>query len=63
MHYQFDKYLEHLLVQFKQNRTVRTVQNFEPFDQNWLTIFDEVLTPLRMTFLWLKQLFKAKLLI
>ena len=35
----FDKYLDHMLVQFEQNRMVRTVQNFELFDKKWLTIF------------------------
>ena len=41
----FDKYLDHMLVKFEQNRMVRTVQHFELFDKKWLTIFDKVLTP------------------
>ena len=49
--------------QQQQNRTVRTIQNFVLFDQKWLTIFDKVLTPFWKTFLWLKQLFDAKILI
>ena len=36
----FDKYLDHMLVKFKQNRMVRTIKNFEFFDKminNFLT--------------------------
>ena len=44
------------------NRMVRTIQIFELFDQKWLTIFYKVLTPFWKTFLWLKQLFDAKLI-
>ena len=51
-----------MLVKFEQNRMVQTIQNFELFDKKWLTIFDKVLTPFWKTFLWLKQLFDAKLL-
>ena len=36
----FDKYLDHMLVIFEQNRMVRTIQNFVLFDKKWLTIFD-----------------------
>ena len=53
--------MDHLLVKFEQNRMVRTVQNVEPFDKKWLTIFDKVLTPFWKAFL--KQLFDDKLLI
>ena len=42
---------------------VRTMQNFQLFDQKWLIFFDNVLTPFWKTFLLLKQLFDAKLLI
>ena len=35
----FDKYLGHMLVEFEQNRMVRTIQNFVLFDKKWLTIF------------------------
>ena len=63
LHTLFGKYLDHMLVKFEQNRMVQTVQNFELFDKKWLTIFDKVLTPFWKTFLWLKQLFDAKLLI
>ena len=31
---------DHMLVKFKQNHMVRTIQNFELFDKKWLTIFD-----------------------
>ena len=55
LHTLFDKYLDHMLVKFEQNRMVRIMQNIE--------IFDKVLTPFWKTFLWLKQLFNAKLLI
>ena len=34
------------MVEFEQNRMIRTIQNFELFDKNWLTIFDKVLTTL-----------------
>ena len=39
LHTLFDKYLDHMLVKFEQNRMVQTVQNFEPLDNKWLTIF------------------------
>ena len=43
----FDKYLDHMLVKFEQNRIVRNIQNFVVFDKKkWLTIFDKVLTPI-----------------
>ena len=46
LHTLFDKYLDHMLVKFeRKNRMVRTIQNFELFDQKWLTIFDKVLMP------------------
>ena len=41
----FDKYLDHILVQFEQNRKARNIQNLELFNKKWLTIFDKVLTP------------------
>ena len=53
--------MDHMLVKFEQNRIVRTTQNFELFVKKWLTISDKVLTPLWKTFLYLKQLFDAKL--
>ena len=34
-----------------ENRMVQTIQNIELFDKNWLTIFDEVLTPFWKMFL------------
>ena len=52
-----------MLVDFEQNRMVQTTRNFELFDKKWLTIFDKALTPFWKTFLYLKQLFNAKLLI
>ena len=30
-----------MLVKFKQNRVIRTLQNFELFDKKWLTIFEQ----------------------
>ena len=53
----FDKYLDHMLVKFEQNRMVRTIQNIELFDKKWSTIFDKALKPFWKMFLWLKQLF------
>ena len=47
----FDKYLDHVLVKFEQNRVVRTIQNFMFFDKKWLMIFDKVLTPFWKMFL------------
>ena len=51
LHTLFGKYLNHMLVQFEQNRMVRTRQNFELLEKKWLTIFDKVLTPFWKTFL------------
>ena len=62
LHILFDKYLDNMLVKIEQNRMVRTIQIFELFDQKWLTICYKVLTPFWKTFLWLKQLFDAKLI-
>ena len=62
LHTLFDKYVDHMLVKFEQNRMVRTIQYFELVDK-WLTIFDKVLTTFWKTFWWLKQLFDAQLLI
>ena len=45
LHTLFDKYLEHMLVKFEQNRMVPTIQNFELFRKKWLIIFDKVLMP------------------
>ena len=63
LHTLFDKYLDHMLAKLEQNRMVRNIQNFVVFDKKWSTIFDKVLTPFWKTFLWLKQLFDAKILI
>ena len=63
LHTLFDTYLAHMLVKFEQNRRVQMIQSFELFDKKWLTILNKVLTPFWKTFLWLKQLFDAKLLI
>ena len=62
-HTLFDKYLDHMLVKFEQNRMVWTIQNFELFDKKMVNHFDTVLTPFWKTFLWMKQLFHVKLLI
>ena len=45
LHTSFDKYLDHMLVTFEQNRMLPTIQNFVLFDKKWLIIFDNVLTP------------------
>ena len=37
LHTLFDKYLNHKLVKYEQNRMVQTAQNFELFDKKWLT--------------------------
>ena len=65
-HTLFDKHSDHMLVKFEQNCIVQTTRNFELFDKNpsiLKTIFDKALTPFWNAFLWLKQLFNAKLLI
>ena len=62
LHILFYKYLDHVLVKIEQNRMVRNIQIFKLFDKKWLTIFYKVLTPFWKTFLWLKQLFDAKLI-
>ena len=61
LHTLFDKYLDHMQVKFEQNHLNYT--KFWAFSQKWLIIFDKVSTPFWETFLWLKQLFDAKLLI
>ena len=63
LHILFDKYLDYMLVKFEQNRMVGIIQNFVFFDKKWLKIFDKVLTPLWKTFLRLKLLLDAKILI
>ena len=50
LHALFVKHLDHVRVNFEQNRKVRTIKNFELFDKKW-TIFDKVLTPFCETFL------------
>ena len=60
LHTLFEKYLDHKLVKFEQNRRVENTQNFELFGTKWLTIFEIVLKPFGKTFLWQKQLFDAK---
>ena len=58
--------LDHMLVKFEQNRMVRTIQSFVLFDKKkivhhfWQSV-DAIF--LMKTFLWLKQLFDAKILI
>ena len=52
-----------MLVKFE-HRMLRTIQNFEFFDKNWLTtIFDNVLTSFWKMFLGMEQLIDAKILI
>ena len=51
LHTLCDKYLDHMLMKFEQNRMVRTIRNFDFFWQKWLTIFDKVLTPFWKTLL------------
>ena len=52
-----------MVVKFEQNRMVRTIQNFELFDKEWLTVFDKVLTPFWKTFLLLEQVIDGETLI
>ena len=62
-HTLYDKHLDHMLVNFVQNRVVCYIQNFELFGKKWLTIFEKVFTPFWKTFLCHKQWFDAKVLI
>ena len=57
----FDKYLDQMLVKFEQNRIVQTIIFF--FLKKRLTIFWQSVDAILKTFLWLKQLFDAKILI
>ena len=41
----FDKYLDHMLVTFEQNRMVQNIQNFELFGKKRFTIFKKKSTP------------------
>ena len=62
-----DKYLNHMLVKFEQNRRSYGsnfrlyTQNVELFDKKWLIIFDKALTPILEDVSVMKQLFDAKL--
>ena len=38
----FDKYLDHMLVKFEQNRMVRTIQKFELFDKKMINHFWQI---------------------
>ena len=43
LHTLLDKYLDHMLLKFKQNCLVRNIQNFELLVRKiWLTIFEKV---------------------
>ena len=55
LHTLFDRYLDHMLVKFEQNRKVGNVQNFALFGKKWLTILEKVLTPFWKRFLLYKQ--------
>ena len=41
----FSKYLDHMVVKFEQNCTVRNIQKFELFGKKWLTILKKESTP------------------
>ena len=45
LHTLFDKYLDHMLGKFEQNRMIKNVQNFKLLGKKWLTIFEKVLMP------------------
>ena len=63
LHTLFDKYLDHMLVKFEQNRMIRNVQNFKLFGKKRLTIFEKALTPFWKRCLWHKQLSDTEVLI
>ena len=58
LHTLFDNYLNHMLVNFEQNRMVRTIQNCELFDHKMLNHFwqsiDDILedVPVTETIVW-----------
>ena len=62
LHTLFDKYLDNMLVIWTKPYGPNYIK-FWSFWQKWLTIFDKVLAPFWKMFLWMKQLFDAKLLI
>ena len=39
LHTLFDKYLDHMLVKYEQNRTVQAIQNFVLFDKKMINNF------------------------
>ena len=45
LHTLFDKYLDHMLLKFVQNRKIKNVKNSEFFGKTCLTIFEKVSTP------------------
>ena len=58
LHTLFDKYLEYMMVKFKQNHMVRNIQNFELFGEKMVA---KVLTPFWNRLLYQKQLFDAQI--
>ena len=53
----------HRLAKFEHYRVIRTRWNFELFDKKASTIFDKASTPFWNMFMYLKQMFDAKVLI
>ena len=47
----FDKYLDHMLMKFEQNRMERNKQKIELFGKKLLTIFEKELAPFWKTLL------------
>ena len=45
----FDKYLDHVLVKFEQNRMIQNIQNFDLFGKKWLAIFEKALKDVSVT--------------
>ena len=45
----FDKHLDHILVNFKQNRMECHIQNFDFLAKIWLSIFDAILEDVSVT--------------
>ena len=51
VHTLFDKYLDHILVKFEQNRMIQDIQKFDLFGKKWLKIFEKESTTFWKTFL------------
>ena len=61
LHTLFDKYWDHMLVKFEQNRMTWTVYNFELFDKKMVHHFGQSIAPFWKIFLWKQSLVDAEI--